>query len=457
MTAQEKHYKRMSETPVAKLIVMLGIPTTISMLITNIYNLVDTYFVGGLGESAQGATGILFTLQAIIQAIAFMLGHGSGTFVAKALADKNNKEATTYISTAFYIGLGLGLILSIFGLIFIKPFMLLLGSTDTILPYAIDYGLWVLISAPFLIASMVLNNNLRYEGKAFFSMIGLCSGALLNILGDYIFIIEYNLGVFGAGMSTAISQIISFIILLYLYIKYAQSKIDIKSISKDKFLYLDIFKVGLPSLIRQGLTSISGGILNNLAKAYGDACIAAMTIVNRYSSFVLCVGLGIGQGFQPVASFNYQTKDYTRVKKGLIFTTVFGTILISTIAALGFVYAKDIIYLFQKSDRVIEIGTFALRAASVGAVFLPISVSANMLYQSIRKSAIASFLSLLRSGLALIPTLIILTNLYNIVGIQLSQPISDVISSLISLPFFILFLVKTPNTQKNDYELVNLD
>jgi putative MATE family efflux protein len=448
MTAQEKHHKKMTETPVAKLIIMLGIPTTISMLITNIYNLVDTYFVGNLGESAQGATGILFTLQAIIQAIAFMLGHGSGTFVAKALADKDNEEATTYISTAFYIGLGFGTILTVFGLIFIKPLMLLLGSTDTILPYAIDYGLWVLISAPFLIASMVLNNNLRYEGKAFFSMIGLCAGAILNIFGDYIFIMKFNLGVFGAGMSTAISQIISFIILLVLYIKYAQSKIRINAISKDMFLYLDIFKVGLPSLIRQGLTSISGGILNNLSKPYGDACIAAMTIVNRYSSFVLCVGLGIGQGFQPVASFNYQTKDYTRVKKGLVFTTVFGTVLIASIATIGFILAPEIVYLFQKSEKVIEIGTFALRAASIGALFLPVSVAANMLYQSIRKAGVASFLALLRSGLALIPTLLILSNSYGIIGIQISQPISDAISCLISLPFFILFLIKTPNTEK---------
>jgi putative MATE family efflux protein len=448
MTAQEKHHKKMTETPVAKLIVTLGIPTTISMLITNIYNLVDTYFVGGLGESAQGATGILFTLQAIIQAIAFMLGHGSGTFVAKALADKDTKEATTYISTAFYVGLAAGTLLAIFGLIFIKPFMLLLGSTETILPHAIDYGLWVLISAPFLIASMVLNNNLRYEGKAFFSMIGLCTGALLNILGDYILIVEFNMGVFGAGLSTAISQIISFIILLVLYIKYAQSKICIRAISKNALVYLDIFKVGLPSLIRQGLTSISGGILNNLAKPYGDACIAAMTIVNRYSSFVLCVGLGIGQGFQPVASFNYQTKEYTRVKKGLVFTAAFGTVLIAAIATVGFIIAPEIVYLFQKSQEVVNIGTFALRAASIGALFLPISVSANMLYQSIRKAGIASFLSLLRSGLALIPSLLIFTNLFGLTGLQIAQPISDVISCLISLPFFILFLIKTPNTKE---------
>ena len=172
----------MTRTPVSKLIVMLGIPTTVSMLITNIYNLADTYFVGTLGESQQAATGILFTLQAIIQALAFMLGHGSGTYVSKALADKDIREASTYASTAFFTGALTGALLGIFGLIFIKPLALLLGSTETILPYAIDYGMWVLIACPFMVCSLILNNNLRYEGKAFYAMIGLTAGGLLNIL-----------------------------------------------------------------------------------------------------------------------------------------------------------------------------------------------------------------------------------------------------------------------------------
>ena len=217
MTQTEAHYIKMTRTPVEKLIIRLGIPTTISMLITNIYNLVDTYYVGTLGDSAQGAVGVVFTLQAIIQAIAFMLGHGSGAFVAKALANRDTKESTKYISTAFYVGLIFGSILLVLGLCLLTPLMRLLGSTETILPHAKDYGFWVLIAAPFLITSMVLNNNLRYEGKAFFSMIGLCAGALLNILGDYIFVYVCNMGVYGAGLSTAISQIVSFIILLVLF------------------------------------------------------------------------------------------------------------------------------------------------------------------------------------------------------------------------------------------------
>lgn len=450
MTQVDAHYVKMTRTPVERLIVQLGIPTTISMLITNIYNLVDTYYVGTLGESAQGAVGVVFTLQAIIQAFAFMLGHGSGAFTAKALASKNTDEATKYVSTAFYIGLGFGTILLILGLSLLTPFMKLLGSTDTILPHAKDYALWVLISAPFLIASMVLNNNLRYEGKAFYSMIGLTAGAILNIFGDFILIKVYNLGVFGAGLSTAVSQIISFIILLVLYIFNAQSKIKLTALAKDGSTYLNIFKVGLPSLLRQGLTSISGGILNNLSKPYGDSCIAAMTIVNRYSAFVTCVGLGIGQGFQPVASFNYQAKKYKRVKRGLLFTMYFGFVMIGVLSIFGFAFAPQIVKAFQEAEEVIRIGTLALRIASVGAIFMPISVSVNMLFQSIRKSSIASFLSILRSGLIFIPVLIIFANVFKLLGIQMAQPISDLITSLISIPFIIYFIRKTPDMDEPD-------
>ena len=440
MTAADRYYDKMTKTPVSKLIVSLGIPTTVSMLITNIYNLADTYFVGSLGESPQAATGILFTLQCIIQAVAFMLGHGSGSFVSKALADKNVKEATKYASTAFFTGGVAGTLLSVFGLIFLTPFMRLLGSTETILPYARDYGMWVLIACPFMVCSLVLNNNLRYEGKAFFAMIGLTTGGILNIFGDYLFIRVFHLGVFGAGMATAISQMISFTILLIFYFKKAQSTISIRAVSHSLSDYLGICKVGFPSLIRQGLTSISSGLLNNLTKPFGDAAIAAMSVVNRFSSLVMCVGLGIGQGFQPVAAFNYQAKEYKRVKQGLVFTMILGFCVVSVLSCGGFLLADQIVHIFQKSERVIKIASPALRYATVGLLFLPLSVPVNMLYQSIRRAGVASFLSILRSGAMLIPTLLVTTTLWGLTGIQISQPIADVLTGLCSIPFTVHFL-----------------
>lgn len=443
MTNAEKHYVKMTETPVAKLILNLGIPTTISMLITNIYNMADTYFVGTLGESAQAATGVLFTVQAIMQGIAFMLGHGGGTFISRALADRNTKEATKYISSAFYIGGLIGLVITILGLSFLDPLVRFLGSTETIVPHAKDYGMWILLAAPFIICSFILNNGLRYEGKAFYAMFGLTAGGLLNILGDYILVMKCGLGVYGAGLATAASQVVSFTILLYMYMKMAQSNIQIKAVSKDFRLYLTIARVGLPSLIRQGLTSITNGLLNNITKPFGDAAIAAMSVVSRYSNFLMCVGLGMGQGFQPVASFNYQAKKINRVKKGLLFTTAFGLVFIGAMSTVSIIFAEPIITIFQKHPDVISIGAKALRFTAVGMMFMPFSVPVNMLYQSIQQPTISSVLSLIRSGMVTIPLLLFGVPLLGLLGIQLAQPIADIIAGLISIPFIIHFIRKT--------------
>lgn len=455
-SAAERHYIKMTQTPVARLVITLGIPTTVSMLITNLYNLADTYFVGALGESQQGAIGVLFTLQSIIQAVAFMLGHGSGSFVAKELADRNVDKASKYVSSAFFIGGAFGLLFTAIGLAVLTPFMRLLGSTETILPYAKDYGMWVMISCPFLVCSLILNNCLRYEGKAFYAMIGLVSGAVINVAGDYLFIKVLDMQVFGAGMSTAISQIISFVILLVLYVKKAQSKISFKHVSKNARLYLAVCRVGLPSLIRQGLNSISSGLLNNLSKLYGgqvglaDETIAAMSVVNRCSSFIMCVGLGVGQGLQPVASFNYEAKKYARVKRALLVTIAIGFTTVAAICVPVFFLADKVVWLFQKSQAVIDIGAPALRYATLGLIFVPFFTPVNMLYQSIRKAWTASLLSLLRNGLTLIPVLLVTTSLWGLVGIQISQPIADCLTGLISLPFLILFLKRTPNVDEPD-------
>lgn len=453
MTETEQYYNKMTETPVAKLVVRLGIPTTVAMLITSIYNMADTYFVGTLGGSAQGAIGILFTLQSIIQAVAFMLGHGSGTYVAKELANRDAEKASKYVSTAFFLGGGIGVVLAAVGLATLSPFMRMLGSTETILPYAKDYGMWVFISCPFMICSLVLNNNLRYEGKALFAMIGIGAGGLLNILGDYVFVAVCDMGVFGAGLSTALSQITSFTLLLILFIKTAQSKISIRHVSKDFRLYLAVFKNGLPSFIRQTLNSVSGGILNHLAGQYGgaidkaDQTIAAMSIVNRVSNFIMCVGMGISQGLQPVASFNYQAGKHARVKKAYLVTVAicFGCVAVLALPTLFF--AKQTVACFQRDEDIVQLAAPALQYAMLGLLTMPLFIPVNMLFQSIRKSAAASFLALLRSGLVFIPLIYLLTSLLQIKGLQMAQPVSDAITALINVPFIIHFLKTADDKQ----------
>ena len=440
MTNADQHYIKMTQTPVSRLIVSLGIPTTISMLITNIYNMADTYFVGTLGESAQAATGVLFTVQAIMQGIAFMLGHGGGSFIARYLADKNIRGASKYISTAFFTGGIVGVLIMILGLVFLEPLVLFLGSTQTILPHAMDYGKCILCAAPFIICSFVLNNGLRYEGKAFYAMFGLTAGGILNIFGDYLLVMKLNMGVLGAGIATAVSQVISFLILLYMYLRMAQSKISLRYVSKEWMTYLSICRVGLPSLIRQGLTSVTVGLMNNVTKPFGDAAIAAMSVVNRYSSFLMCVGLGMGQGFQPVASFNYQAKEYDRVKKGLVFITCFGLIFIGSMSALSVAFAEPIVTIFQKNEDVIAIGASALRFSAFGMIFMAFSVPVNMLYQSIQQPTISSLLSLIRSGAVTIPFLLAVVPFLGLPGIQIAQPFADIVAGLISIPFILRFL-----------------
>lgn len=443
----------MTQTPVARLVVRLGIPTTVAMLITSIYNMADTYFVGTLGGSAQGAIGILFTLQSIIQAVAFMLGHGSGTYVAKELANRDTKKASEYVSTAFFAGGAIGTVLAIVGLATLTPLMRLLGSTETILPHAKAYGMWVFISCPFMICSLVLNNNLRYEGKALFAMIGIGAGGLLNILGDYLFVMVCDMGVFGAGLSTAISQFVSFALLLILFFKTAQSKISFRHISKDGRLYFAIFKNGLPSLIRQALNSVSGGILNRLAGRYGaaidkaDQTIAAMSIVNKVANFIMCVGMGISQGLQPVASFNYQAEKYSRVKKAYFVTVAICFCCVAVISLPTLFWAEQTIRCFQRQDDIVQLATPALQYAMLGLLTMPLFIPVNMLLQSIRKSAAASFLAILRSGLVFIPLLYILTSAMQIRGLQMAQPMADAITALINIPFVIYFMKETARKQ----------
>lgn len=444
MTNSDQHYIKMTETPIPKLIVNLGIPTTISMLITNIYNMADTYFVGTVGESAQAAAGVLFTVQAIMQGVALMLGHGGGTFISRALADKNRDEATTYISSVFFLGGIIGLIFAVLGLTFLDPLVRFLGSTETIVPHAKDYGFWILLAAPFIICSFILNNGLRYEGKAYYAMIGLTSGGILNVFGDYLLVMKLNMGAYGAGIATAVSQTVSFSILLFMYLKMAQSTISIKAVSRDIKLYCRVARVGFPTLIRQGMASATNGIMNNMTKPFGDAAIAAMTVVSRYSNFLMCMSMGMGQGFQPVASFNYRAKRIDRVKKGLVFTTVFGVVFVGMLSSVTLLFTEPIVSLFQEHPDVITIGAKALRFTAVGMVFMSFSVPVNFLYQSIQQPTISSVLSLIRSGGVSIPVLLFGVPLLGLTGIQIAQPIADVIAGLISLPFIIRFL-KTEN------------
>ena len=440
-----EHYIKMTETPVSRLIVSLGIPTTISMLVTSFYNMADTFFVGRIDTSASGAVGVVFGLMAIIQAFGFMFGHGAGSIIARKLGQRKQEDASVTASTSFACSLIAGLMIMVFGLLFVDPLMRLLGSTETILPYSRTYGTSILIAAPIMTGSCVLNNILRYEGRAMFAMVGLTTGGMLNIFGDWLLMTKFSMGMDGAGISTACSQCVSFFLLFYMFLSgKTQSKLSVRKCSWKINAIMNIVKTGFPSMMRQGLSSISTMILNGYAGAYTDAAVAAMSIVNRICFFIFAVGLGLGQGFQPVCAFNYGAKKYARVKKSFWFTVMAGEVMLGAFAVVGMFMSSELIGLFRDDPAVIEIGTFALRVQFISLFFIPLTVCGNMMFQSVGANGRATFLSALRSGLCFIPFLIVLTALFDLTGIQVSQAVADVATFVLTVPFVMSFFRKMP-------------
>ena len=343
LSKEEKQYKRLTGEPVARLVLELGLPTTISMLITNLYNMVDTWFVSQLGTSATGAVGVVFGLMAIIQAFGFMFGHGAGSNISRLLGAHKKERAKAFSATGFYLAVGAGVLIAVIGILDLNGLCRLLGSTETILPYARIYAFYILVSAPAMASSCVMNNVLRYEGYANLAMVGLVSGGILNMAGDAILMWGLNLGIRGAALSTMISQYISFGILLFFFLRgKTQSSLTPKYFTWEFALHKNILTAGFPSMMRQGLASVSTMVLNAQAAVYGDIAIAAMSVVSRIFNFVFSVALGIGQGFQPVSSFNYGAKKYSRVKKAFWFTLCASLVTMAVFAGVVYVYRREL-------------------------------------------------------------------------------------------------------------------
>jgi len=443
MSVLDRQYKEMTETSVEKLILRLSVPTIISMLVTNIYNMADTFFVGKLGTSASAAIGIVFSLMTINQALGFMCGHGCGSNISRKLGNKQGDAAIKFASTGFFMSLFLGVLIMIIGIIFMEPLLRIMGSTDTIMPYAKSYGICILLSAPFMTGSCVLNNVLRYEGKASLAMVGLTLGGVLNIIGDPIFIFVLNMGTLGAGISTAVSQVISFFVLLFMFGgDRTISRLRFSAISWDIKDILNILYTGLPSLIRQGMMSVSTMVLNYMSMPYGDAAIAAMSIVSRVCNFIFAIALGISQGFQPVSAFNFGAKKFKRVKRAFIFCCGLSMIILGILSVLSLIFSGHIIGLFRDDADVIGVGTFALRAQCIVLFVSPITLAASMMFQGAGENLASSIASFLRSGITFIPMVAILPRFFGIYGIQLAQPVADVISFVVVMPLIVRFFKK---------------
>ena len=434
--SNSEKFIKMTTGSVEKLVFSLALPSIAIMIITSLYNMADTYFVSSLGTSQVAAVGIAFPLMAIIQAMGFFFGQGSGNYMARTLGAQDSENASRMAATGFISGFIFMAFLAAIGLAVLGPFINGLGATETIRPYAREYIIYILIASPWMVAATVLNQQLRFQGSAAIAMVGMLSGAILNIFLDPLFIFVFHMGVKGAAIATMFSQIVSFFLLLcYGSTRKGNIPIKFSHFSPSVKRYTEMFRGGIPALLRQGLSSAATIVINHFAGAYGDAAIAAISIVNRLCMFAFSVILGFGQGFQPICGFNYGAKIYSRVKRGFLFCVRFCFIGLLIIAAAMAIFAPHIIALFRKDDlEVIAIGARGLRLNCISLPFMAIVVMCNMMTQTMGKALEASIIAVARQGLFLIPSIIVLSPLFGLLGIQMATSVADMIGLCIVLP-----------------------
>lgn len=450
MDLQEEKYRRMTQPPVQKVILKLAFPCIISMLVTSFYNMADTFFVGMLNDTAaSGAVGVAYSMMVIIQAVGFFFGHGSGNFISRCLGQKNYETASKMAATGFFSALFAGILICIAGSLFLQPLACLLGSTDTILPYTMAYMQVILLGAPWMCASLVLNNQLRFQGSAIYAMVGIFSGAVINIGLDPLLMFTFGLGVAGAGWATIISQFISFVILLIGCTRGGNLRISFKNVQFKGSYYLQILKGGLPTLARLGLSSVATISLNQAAKGYGDAAIAAMGIVHRIMHFGASAMIGFGQGFQPFCGFNYGAKLYKRVKDGFRFCVKGSFFFLLFVSTLLILLSGHLVGSFRNDPDVIAFGTLALRLQCMTFPLQSWIIMSSTMEQVIGRTVPATFLSMARQGLFFIPAVLGLTALFGPVGIQSAQSVADVLTIACAIPIQLYVLRSLP-----DHDLV---
>ena len=437
----EEHRQYMLETPVEPLITTLAVPTIMTMLVTALYNMADTFFVSQINTSASGAVGVVFSIMTIIQAVGFTVGMGTGSIAAQLMGKGEMEQAHRYASSAAMMGLVCGLTVTVSGLWNLDWLIWEMGATPTIYPYAVDYAKYILLGAPVMVLSYLLNNLMRWQGKAHRSAIGMMSGGILNMVLDPIFIFVFELGIAGAAIATLLSQCVSLFILCVLFVRgESDLKISLKLVSTRPGLYWHIFKSGMPSFLRQGVAGMASMALNRAAYPYGDAAVAAMAIVTKVFMFINSAIIGFGQGFQPVVGYSYGAGKLDRVKQAVKFSMKTCTVVLCAAAAVGYVFAPQIVQAFRDDPAVVEIGVRAFRFQCLSIPFGAVTVFSNMLFQSLGKSWRAALLAVCKQGLCFIPVVTLLSRNMGLMGLEMSQMVADlmtvVVSSVTLLHFF---------------------
>ena len=441
--SNEEQRRLMLTEPIGKLLLKKAAPTVLIQLITVIYNTADTYFVAKIDTGASAAVGVVFSLMAIIQAVGGSIGMGANSLISPMLGQKRVDDASTVGTSAALMSILAGFLISALGLLFLKPLMGLIGARGEVLPYAVDYARFILIAAPFMTASFVLNSILRAEGQAVYSMLGMISGGILNLFIDPLLIFTCKLGIAGAALATMLGQMTSFTIMAVIFLRDRSIvKLRPKYVGRRPSVYLHIVRTGVPTLFRQGMASLSSALLNVQAAAFGAAAVAAISIANKLYMLVRHIVIGIGQGFQPIAGYCYGAKRCSRVKRVFWVATAAATVICVSIAVLVFFFRAPIMTWFRDDPEVVEIGSAMLRFLCVTIPLMGFSTYVNQLYQSLGFAAGATFLASCRQGIFFVPLAFLLPYLFGITGIEAVQAGADLLTFLISIPFLIFFFRK---------------
>ena len=432
----ENRKQMMLTEPMSRVIPRMAVPTIVAFLINSIYSLTDTYFVSFLGTNATAAVSVNTSLDALIMMAGSLMAIGANSYIARLLGAKDEEKASTVLSTAFYIALVLGLILLVLGMGFMKPMVRLLGATETCEKYAIEYATYVLMAAPFMAGSFVMNQCLRAEGSAVLSMIGMGAGGILNCVLDPIFIFGLDMGVAGASIATAISKVVSFAILIYPYLtKRSLLRISARRCRFNRDIVGQIVSVGSSSMFRSGLSVVSGIILNNIAGGISDAALAGIGVANKIMMFPFSIILGFGSGFQPVAGFNWGAKRYDRVMASFRYSAKVAIIGAAVMAALLAVFAEPVIRLFSETDPEMQrIGALCIRLQSFALPIHGWVAVVNMFCAGLGYAKGAVILATARQGSCFIPVVFIMAALWGSFGVAAVQAVADVLTLLLAVP-----------------------
>lgn len=434
MNEQNKKMELLGNAPIPKALMALGIPIMIGMLINALYNLVDAYFVGGLGESPMGAISIVFPLGQIVVGVGLMFGNGAASYLSRLLGNGDKYTANQAASTALYSSVFTGAILIIFTIIFLKPILTFLGATETIMPYALVYARIYVVSSIFNVFNVTMNNIVTSEGAAKTTMCALLSGAVLNIALDPIFIYILNMGVAGAATATAISQFVSTIVYLsYIIRKKSSFNFNIKYFSPTKDMMAEILKIGIPTLAFQLLTSLSITLINRSANIYGDAVIAGMGAVTRVTSMGTLVVFGFLKGFQPIAGFSYGAKKFDRLHEATKTSILWSSIFCIAVGLLMILFSEQIISQFTDGNTdMISIGQKSLRANGFSFFLFGFHTVYSSLFLALGKGKAGFILGACRQGICFVPVILLLPMVWGIKGILYAQPVADVITAIIT-------------------------